>query len=187
MGAWIWGWGQEAVPRPYPRRTSRRNSGDLRRAKLTSNVPREVRRRKDHLLPGGCRQTQYQQESLGRELCRNRWPCEGMSSLPLEGPWGPPAQSPTQSRDPQVSTQTASSSDWRALGEASSFGCRDKGPRELALSTHTLQRLTEVLPQTVPKHLLAEFSGKVLLPSLSTGASQGRARGPAEQRGSNLS
>lgn len=51
-----------------------------------------------------------------------------------------PALPPTHSRDPSSDF----SSSFQAPEEASSFGCQDTGPEELALSTHTLQRKAEV-------------------------------------------
>lgn len=66
------GGGQRGVPGPYPRGTSKRNSGeDLRKEKLTDFKHSKGREMEKGLAPSGGlqRMEDQQEESLGKHLC----------------------------------------------------------------------------------------------------------------------
>lgn len=126
-----------------------------------------------------------------KELCKNRWPCKGVSSpslerqLTREGPRSPAPHPSTPGGDPQVSSLMGS-------------GLCLKGPRgELpASAAKTRAQESWHRPPPLSKGLqkskspasecssapLAEPSGKLLLPHLSTGAPQGQGRGDLQNK-----
>lgn len=176
---------QGGVPRRYPGRTGGNSGKHLKKRKVTSNVQRVAKQRRDQLLPGGCNeQTQDQQEeSLGKEVCKNKWPCKGMSSLSLERILaGKGRRSPQPASHPKPRASGFLSDGLRSLPgrHQGKRPAPDKDPRELAPFIDPSpkdSRCQNLLPQTVPKHWLAESSGKLLLRHLSTGASQEQGQG----------
>lgn len=181
------GAGQAEVPRPYPRRTGERNSGeDLGRAMLTSHRQRDEKRRKDHLSPGGCREHSRSSGSHVRGKSYAR-PCKGVRSPSPEGPRRPPHPA-SQPKQRPLGFLSDGASGWRARGDASRPGSQDKGPRALALPTNTPKRVPKVLllsvrPQTPAGRIFWEVAPA---PPVHR-RFPGQGRGPAEQRGNSLS
>lgn len=191
---------QGVVPGPCPRRTRRNSGKHLRKRKVTSNIQRDAKRRRDQLLQGGCNeQTQDQQkESPGKEVCENRWPCKGMSSPSLErilagkGPRSPqPGLPPTQSGEPQASSPMASG---HCLADTrGSFQLRP--PRQRPQRVGTVRRsfskgLQKSKPPVsdCPQALASRIFWKVApAPPVHWCFPGAGTRRPAEQRGSNVS